>query len=90
MRICDSSESVMSNIAEGFGRGTQGEFVQFLGYALGSLDETRSHLRAAYDREYIEKNDYAAALHAFLTQTGVGYGPGFFASGLPKNPVPQP
>ncbi|MBW3541250.1 MAG: four helix bundle protein [Planctomycetes bacterium] len=34
----------MSNIAEGFGRGTQGEFVQFLGFALGSADETRSHL----------------------------------------------
>lgn len=38
-QINDSSESAMSNIAEGFGRGTQGEFVQFLGYALGSSDE---------------------------------------------------
>jgi four helix bundle protein len=50
-QINDSSESVMSNIAEGFGRGTQGEFVQFLGYAIGSLNETQSHLAAAYDRE---------------------------------------
>ncbi|MCH7687896.1 MAG: SGNH/GDSL hydrolase family protein, partial [Planctomycetes bacterium] len=33
---------------------------------------------------------YAAAVSAFLDQTGVGYGPGFFASGLPKNPAPQP
>lgn len=49
-QINDSSESIMSNIAEGFGRGTQGEFVTFLGYAIGSLNETQSHLCAAYDR----------------------------------------
>jgi four helix bundle protein len=59
-QINDSSESVMSNIAEGFGRGTQGEFIQFLGYALGSLNETQSHLAAAYDREYLSKADFGA------------------------------
>ncbi len=53
VQINDSSESVMSNIAEGFGRGTQGEFITFLGYALGSLNETQSHLCAAVDREYL-------------------------------------
>ncbi|MFO7902609.1 MAG: four helix bundle protein [Planctomycetota bacterium] len=60
VQINDSSESVMANIAEGFGRGTQGEFILFLGYALGSLDETRSHLAAAYDRQYLSRDDYAA------------------------------
>src|SRR6478609_7668551 len=59
-QINDSSESVMSNIAEGFGRGTQGEFVTFLGYALGSLNETQSHLAAAYDREYLPRDEYGA------------------------------
>src|SRR5215468_4605964 len=58
-QINDSSESVMSNIAEGFGRGTQGEFITFLGYALGSLNETQSHLCAAYDRNYITKEEFA-------------------------------
>jgi four helix bundle protein len=60
VQINDSSESVMANIAEGFGRGTQNEFVLFLGYALGSLAETQSHLTAAYDRAYLSKDRYAA------------------------------
>lgn len=59
VQINDSSESITANVAEGFGRGTQGEFVQFLGYSIGSLDETRSHLCAAYDREYISKSEFA-------------------------------
>ena len=49
----------MSNMAEGFGRGTQGEFILFLGYALGSLDETQSHLCAAYDRGYLDEEEFA-------------------------------
>lgn len=57
-QINDSSDSVMANIAEGFGRGTQGEFVQFLGYSLGSLNETQSHLAVAYDREYLSREDF--------------------------------
>ena len=59
VQINDSSESVMSNMAEGFGRGTQEEFITFLGYALGSLDETESHLCAAYDRHHITKDQFA-------------------------------
>jgi hypothetical protein len=47
-------------MAEGFGRGTQEEFITFLGYAIGSLDETQSHLIAAYDRGYLAKDRYAA------------------------------
>ncbi len=58
VQINDSSESVMANIAEGFGRGTQGEFITFLGYSIGSLNETQSHLVAAYDREYLTQEDY--------------------------------
>jgi four helix bundle protein len=58
VQINDSSESVGANVAEGFGRGTQGEFVTFLGYAIGSLNETQSHLCAAYDREYLSKAEF--------------------------------
>jgi four helix bundle protein len=59
VQINDSSESVMANMAEGFGRGTQEEFITFLGYAIGSLDETQSHLVAAYDSGYIVREQYA-------------------------------
>lgn len=58
-QINDSSESVMANIAEGFGRGTQAEFVTFLGYATASLNETQSHLCAAYDRGYLDRDCFA-------------------------------
>ncbi len=58
VQINDSSESVTATSAEGFGRGTQGEFVTFLGYSIGSLDETRAHLCAAYDREYLSKEEF--------------------------------
>jgi four helix bundle protein len=59
MQINDSTDSVMANIAEGFGRGTQAQFIIFLGYCLGSLDETQSHLCAAYDRQYLSKGEFA-------------------------------
>lgn len=48
----------MANMAEGFGRGTQEEFITFLGYAIGSLDETQSHLCAAYDHRFLEKDEF--------------------------------
>src|SRR5689334_19260907 len=67
-QINDSSESIMANIAEGFGRGTQGEFITFLGYALGSLNETQSHLCAAYDRGYLERDDFG---HLFQVGTEI-------------------
>ncbi|MBI1900618.1 MAG: four helix bundle protein [Planctomycetia bacterium] len=59
VQIWDSSESIGANVAEGFGRGTQGEFVQFLGCAIGSLNETQSHLCAAYDRTYLNRDEFA-------------------------------
>ncbi len=59
-QINDSSESIGANVAEGFGRGMQGEFITFLGYAIGSLNETQSHLCAAYDRKYIGRDAFGA------------------------------
>ncbi len=39
--------SVPSNIAEGYGRSTKGEYVQFLGHARGSICELQTQLAIA-------------------------------------------
>lgn len=46
--------SPMSNIAEGFDRGTQNEFVDALFIAKGEVGEVRSQLYLAHDRGYID------------------------------------
>jgi len=50
--------SVSSNIAEGFERGSNREFIQFLFIAKGSVGELRSQIYLAYDNNYIIKNEF--------------------------------
>jgi four helix bundle protein len=56
-----SAISVMSNIAEGFDRGSRKEFIQFLHIAKGSSGELRSQLYAALDQSYLPESDFARA-----------------------------
>ena len=57
-QIEGSSGSIMDNIAEGFERGTRGEFIQFLGYSKGSCGELRSQLYRSLDRNYINQDQF--------------------------------
>jgi four helix bundle protein len=52
-QIQRASVSTMSNIAEGFERGGDREFMQFLSNSKGSCGEVKSHLYVALDQSYI-------------------------------------
>jgi four helix bundle protein len=52
-QIRRAAVSVMSNIAEGFDRGSRGEFHQYLVIAKASCAEVRSQLYVAHDVGYI-------------------------------------
>lgn len=54
--------SPMSNIAEGFDRGTRNEFVDALFIAKGEVGEVRSQLIIASDRKYIDMSKYRAGM----------------------------
>ncbi len=60
-QIQRSVVSVMSNIAEGFGRGSNTEFVQFLFVAKGSLSEVKSQLYVALDLVYLTDSEFKKA-----------------------------
>lgn len=48
----------MSNVAEGFERGSKRDFVRFLYMARGSAGEVRSHLYVAWDLDYITETEF--------------------------------
>ncbi len=76
-----SAVSVPSNIAEGQGRATKGEFIQFLGHARGSLFELETQIVIAEKLGYITPEtesqiaskitEVARILNGLLTSLGI-------------------
>lgn len=50
--------SIPSNIAEGFGRGTNKEYYRFLTISLGSLFEFQTQIEIAYNLNYITSENF--------------------------------
>lgn len=75
-----SAVSIPSNIAEGQGRATRGEFVQFLGHARGSLFELDTQVSIAGSLDYLTQEveqqiaakitEVALILNGLLTSLG--------------------
>ena len=61
--------SILSNIAEGFERGSRSEFHQFLVIAKGSCGEIRSQLYVALDVGYLSKDEFQK-LYALADEVG--------------------
>ena len=58
-QIRRASVSIMSNIAEGFERGGDKEFLQFVSLAKGSSGEVRAQLYVALDAGYIDQQTFS-------------------------------
>jgi four helix bundle protein len=57
-QIQRAAVSVISNIAEGYERDNNREFVKFLLYSKGSIGEVRSLLYVAFDLSYISNDEF--------------------------------
>jgi four helix bundle protein len=54
--------SIPANIAEGWGRGSRREYIQFLKISRGSLFELETHLFLSRELSYLAQKDLAALL----------------------------
>ncbi len=65
-QIRRAAVSITSNIAEGFERGGNREFIQFLGHSKGSCGEVRDQLYVALDENYISQPQFESLYNTAL------------------------
>ena len=61
-QVRDAATSVESNIAEGCGRRTHGELINFLGVSSGSLSELQCRLLISYDLDWLRRRPFDALI----------------------------
>ncbi len=76
--------SVVSNIAEGSGRGTPAEFRRFILVARGSLHELRAQLHIACELDFLSQTD-----HQLLDQRIDGISRMLYALARNRSPAPS-
>ena len=83
-----ASVSVASNIAEGYGRSTKGEYLQFLGHARGSNSEVETQIVISKALGFGSKQMMQSA-EELCSEVGRMLG-ALMKSQRPKQPVPSP
>jgi len=59
-QIRRATTSIAANIAEGWGRGSRGEYIQFLTVARGSLMELETHLIVACNLHFLKPEEFGS------------------------------
>jgi four helix bundle protein len=65
-QIRRAAVSILSNIAEGFERDGDKEFIQFLSLAKASCGELRAQLYVALDQKYISDDEFSALTNSAI------------------------
>ena len=74
-QVDDAARSVVRNIEEGFKRTTTGEYLQFIGYSQGSLEEVKGDVRELAEDKFL-RSEPGSSLE------GIGINLGDFNRGL--------
>lgn len=73
-QIKRAAVSIMNNIAEGFGRHSEKEFLRFLEYSSASSMEVRSMLYILLDRQYIDEYKFKMMYDLSINQSNLTLG----------------